>query len=322
MNIKALASGILRSGASIALMAVLIYLMRDSLPGMMNTIGRTSLFFFALSAVMYILSILLSSIRLRVFLHLQGIKMRTRDVFRVNLIGYFFSSFLPTSIGGDIVKAFYISRESKKNTQSYISIFLDRFVGMFTIVLIATVAVFAVKDTSGLHLVWLLPALIALNLLFIVVLLNKNFTKKFLPLVNFFIPSKFTNEMKNFYNAMRGYRQHRREMAECFLISLAGQIIAFAAVYFLALGIKSYISLKVALLVMPVASIISMLPSINGMGPREMSIVIMLKPFIGASAAGAIAFLWLGLLLLTSVVGGIVYMLTGHYRINIATLAE
>ncbi|MDP3789151.1 MAG: lysylphosphatidylglycerol synthase transmembrane domain-containing protein, partial [Candidatus Omnitrophota bacterium] len=166
MNIKTIISGILRFTISIVLMAVLIYFMRDSLPSMMATLRQTSLYFFAVGAAIYTLSILIASLRLRIFLRLQGIKMRVRDVFRVNLIGYFFSSFLPTSIGGDIVKAIYISRESGKKTQAYISIFIDRFIGMFTIFLIATAAVFAVKDTSGFHLVWLLPALIVLSLVF------------------------------------------------------------------------------------------------------------------------------------------------------------
>lgn len=322
MNTKTITSGILRFAISLVLMAVLIYFMRDGLPGMIKTLKQTSLYFFALGAIIYVFSILLASLRLRVFLRLQGIKMGVGDVFRINLIGYFFSSFLPTSIGGDIVKAVYISRECGKNTPAYISIFIDRFIGMFTIVLIAAAAVFVVKDTSGLHLVCLLPVLIALSFMFIIILYNKKFTKKFLPLVNFFIPPKFTHGIRDIYNAMHGYRHHGKEMAGCFMLSLAGQIIAFTAVYFLALGIKSYVSLKVALLVMPVASIVSMLPSINGMGPREVSIVIMLKPFIGASAAGAIAFLWLGLLLLTSAIGGIVYMFAGHYRINIANIDE
>ena len=138
----------------------------------------------------------------------------------------------------------------------------------------------------------------------------------------FALPPKFRHEMRNIYNAMHSYRHHGKAMVDCFLLSVIGQVIAFSAAYFLALGIKSHISIMLALLVMPVASIVSMLPSINGIGPREMSIMIMLRPFIGASAAGAIAFLWLGTLLVTSLLGGIVYMFTGHYKINIANLSE
>jgi len=322
MNIKSLLAGVIKFTISLALIILLIYLMRDSLPGMLDTLKQTSLYLFVLSILICLFALLIVSLRLRVLLDLQGIKMPVMDVFRVNLIGSFFSSFLPTSIGGDIVKAVYVSKESKKNMQAYTSIFIDRFLGMFTIFLIATAAIFVVEDTSGLHLAWLLPALTALSLIFIVMLYNKNFAKMLSPVISFAIPARFKLKMRNIYNAMHGYKNHGREVAYCFALSIIAQIISFLAICFLASGIKSHISIKLALLVMPVASIMSMLPSVNGIGPREMSIVIMLRPFIGASAAGAIAILWLGILLVMSLVGGIVYMFMGRYKINIANLSD
>lgn len=322
MNIKIHLSALIRFVITIALMAVLIYIMRDSLSGMLDTLRQASPYLFALSLLIYFCAVLIASVRLRALLALQGIRMNIMDVFRINLIGCFFSSFLPTSIGGDIVKAIYVSKESKKNMQAYTSIFIDRFLGMFTIFLIALAAIFIVKDNSGPHLIWLLSALVAFSLIFIVILYNKALAKRFSPIISLVIPARFKQEMHNIYNAMHGYKKHTREMAACFVLSIIAQVVAFSAIYFLALGARSYISFKLALLVMPVASIVGMLPSINGMGPREMSIVIMLRPFIGASAAGAIAFLWLGILLLTSLFGGIVYMFMGHYKINIANLSE
>ncbi|MDD5679907.1 MAG: lysylphosphatidylglycerol synthase transmembrane domain-containing protein [Candidatus Omnitrophica bacterium] len=322
MNIKTLISGLIRFFISLTLMAAILYIMRDSLPGMVDTLKHTSPYLFILSMLIFIISIAIASFRLRILLEIQGIRMTTMDVFRVNLIGYFFSSFLPTSVGGDVVKAFYISKESKKNMQAYTSVFLDRFLGMFTIFLIAMAAIFLVQDTSGLNLIWFLPVFVALSLIFIAVLYNKTLAKKFLPIISFVIPSKFQQEMRNVYNAMHGYKHHGKAMAVCFALSIIGQVVGFSAIYFLASGIKSYIPMTLTLLVMPVAAIVGMLPSINGIGPREMSIVIMLRQFTGASAAGAIAFLWLGALLLTSLLGGIVYMFMGHYKINIANLSE
>jgi uncharacterized protein (TIRG00374 family) len=140
--------------------------------------------------------------------------------------------------------------------------------------------------------------------------------------IDLLVPAKFKEDVRNVYNAMHNYKNHKREIAGCFVLSIIGQVVAFSSAYFLALGIKCPISLKLVLLVMPVSSIVSMLPSINGVGPREMSIVIMLRPFVDEIGAGAIALLWLGLLLLASLIGGIVYIFMGYYKMNITNLAN
>ena len=316
MNIRTFLSSFLRACVSIALICALIYIMRDSIPGMIATLKETSLVLFCLGMAIYFAGMIIASFRLRILLSLQGVHMTTMDGLRVNLLGCFFSTFLPTSIGGDIVKAFYIAKESKRTMQSYTSVFIDRFLGMFTIFLIALAALIFIKDTSGLNLIWLLGILIVCSLLLAVTLFNKKLAKHFSLPIGSIMPEKLKREMKNIYNAMHNYKNHKKKMFDCFLISIIGQIVAFSAAYFLALGIKSHISLGLVLLVMPVASIVSMLPSINGVGPREMSIVLMLKPFMGDSASGAIAFLWLGLLLITAFLGGIVYMFMGYYKIK------
>ncbi|MFH0839433.1 MAG: lysylphosphatidylglycerol synthase transmembrane domain-containing protein [Candidatus Omnitrophota bacterium] len=322
MNTKTWISSLFRALVSIGLIFALVYVMRDSLPGMMATLKRASPALFILSALVYLAAMLITSFRLRILLALQGIKMATVDVFRLNLVGCFFSSFLPTSVGGDIVKAFYISKEAKRATQAYTSVFIDRFLGMFTIFLIALTALILMKDTSGFRLTWLLAVLIAGSLLLMLVLFNKKLAKNFSLPIMFLIPAKIRNEIKNAYNALHSYKNHKKEIFDCFVLSVIGQIVAFSAAYFLALGIKSCMPLRLTLLVMPVSSIVSMLPSINGVGPREMSIVFMLKPFIGESAAGAIAFLWLGLVLLAALLGGIAYMFMGHYKLNIETITK
>lgn len=308
MNVKTWISSLFRALVSIGLIFALIYIIRDSLPGMITALKRASPALFILSALVYLAAMIIISFRLRILLSLQGVKLAAADVFRLNLIGCFFSSFLPTSVGGDVVKAFYISKEAGRSTQAYTSVFIDRFFGMFTVFLIALTTLILTKDPSGLRLTWLLAALIGASLLLISVLFNKKLAKNFSFPIMFLMPAKIKNEIRNVYNAVHNYKNHKREIFDCFALSVIGQIVAFSAACLLALGVRSYMPIGLALLVMPVSSIVSMLPSINGIGPREMSIVLMLKPFTGESAAGAIAILWLGLVLLTALLGGIAYM--------------
>ena len=43
----------------------------------------------------------------------QGIPTTLKAVTRVTCTGFFFNSFMPGSIGGDMVKAFYIAKDKK-----------------------------------------------------------------------------------------------------------------------------------------------------------------------------------------------------------------
>jgi hypothetical protein len=71
------------------------------------------------------------------------------------------------------------------------------------------------------------------------------------------------------------------------------------------------------LLRMPLISMISLLPSINGLGVREGSTVLFFGPLIGKENAFVVSILWLFTLFLTSIAGGIIYGLSPQFRIRL-----
>ena len=145
-----------------------------------------------------------------------------------------------------------------------------------------------------------------------ILLVNKEWAKKLSFMTKFLIFPRVKQKLKDVYNTMHIYKAHKKDVFKCVIISIAAQVISFSAIYIFALGLNSHIPLKLVLLAAPVASIASMLPSINGMGVREMSLVIILRPFIGNDKALAIAFLWLCALLSIALIGGIIYIFMDH----------
>jgi uncharacterized membrane protein YbhN (UPF0104 family) len=49
---------------------------------------------------------------------------------RLGLIGYYLSTFLPGSVGGDIIKAAFIAREQRRRTVAVATVLIDRAVGL------------------------------------------------------------------------------------------------------------------------------------------------------------------------------------------------
>lgn len=307
---------IVRAAVSLALMAALIYIMRDSIPKMFDAVKRLPSSILLSGFSLFLLSLFIVAFRLKILLATQKIFLNIVNIAKLTFMGYFFSSFLPTSIGGDVVKAFYISKASNKTAHSYTSVFMDRFLGMSTMFLIATGALFYTKGIHKSYFKWLFPLLLTVSVVFLLFLFNRRLAKIFSSFLAPLVPRKVKGKFKNIYDIMHNFTTHKLQIIACIFISIAGQVTAFSAVYVFALGLNSHIPLKFVLVAMPVASIASMLPSIYGMGPRETSIVITLSPFIGKDKALAVAFLWLGLLLTIALIGGIIYVFMGRYRIK------
>ena len=88
-----------------------------------------------------------------------------------------------------------------------------------------------------------------------------------------------------------------------------GQVGAIVSIYFFVLFLGGNVHLIKLFLIVPLVWAISMLPSLNGLGVREGAFVYFLKGDIGADAAFAVSILWLGVIIIYSIIGGILNLL-------------
>ncbi len=305
----------IRYGISIALMSVLIFGMRDSLPHMLHATRRLSPIVFVCGLCLFLVSTCIASYRLRTLLGTKNIALPLPYLEKLTLVGYFFSSFLPTTVGGDVVKAFYIGRASDARVPAYTSVFVDRFVGMTTIFLMATCAVLLLHRSIRLPITWLFPVLLVCLIAGLVLFFNRPLMARMAKLLHAWPGAAFHSRLKVLYGALSEFRHHKKRLVLCFLISLAGQTTAFSVIYIFSGALGAPVPFPYVLLAMPVASLVSMIPSINGMGVREMSIVLLLSPHVGKELSLALALLWLGILLSASLIGGLCYLFMGAHKI-------
>lgn len=76
-------------------------------------------------------------IRWHRLLHGYTIPLPFKKVFKILFIGQFFNAFMPGSCGGDVVRAFYVTRESKKGhrAEAATTVIADRLIGLLTLML-------------------------------------------------------------------------------------------------------------------------------------------------------------------------------------------
>ena len=91
-------------------------------------LGRMSPAFYAASLLAVVTGQLLYALRWQVVLEGMGTRVAYGDVLRQYLIGIFFSNIMPTAIGGDAAKIYYLGRQAGY-VEVGASVLVDRFLG-------------------------------------------------------------------------------------------------------------------------------------------------------------------------------------------------
>ena len=69
------------------------------------------------------------------------IPFTVRDALRLGFLGYLFNFVGPSSVGGDLIKAYFVAKDHREHRGEVIAtILLDRCLGMFSLIVVATIA--------------------------------------------------------------------------------------------------------------------------------------------------------------------------------------
>ena len=226
---------------------------------MMRKIG---LFYFLLASFIYILSLLVSTARWKLLL--PG-EFTFKRLFSLYLIGSFFSSFLPGVIGGDVVKAYYLNKDAKKLSLTLASIFMDRYLGYVSLMVIGIAAFpFALRFFGGTVYRWVMPAIFVSFVIASFLFFGLKIGKRF-------------KTVSEFYDYFVLLGQKKDVMTKAVLLSFLIQFMGFMAVAILASAMGENIPVMLLFVILPIVITITSLPiSISGLGVREGSFVILL----------------------------------------------
>jgi len=277
----------------------------------------------ALAVGIFILSNFLGALQWQKLLHGQDIAFAYTRAANLYFIGLFFNNFLPSSLGGDVVKIYSLSRVEKKGREGLAATFVDRFAGLFLLALFALAAstwllatgVQTVKQDILIYIIVVFVIFIlAIAFLFsrrISRLVYEVFLARFNPLG---LKDKFREGHEFFHT----YRHQYRLAGEVFFLSLAIQLARVAVHYFCALSIGFQISFIYFLVFVPLIAMAAVIPiSFGGLGVREST-----APFLFSSVAAIAAVDPRGSLAVTTqllaslvgimvgLIGGVLFILT------------
>ncbi|MEE9591927.1 MAG: lysylphosphatidylglycerol synthase transmembrane domain-containing protein, partial [Thermodesulfobacteriota bacterium] len=204
----------------------------------------------------------------------------------IYFIGMFFNNFLPTLVGGDVVKAYYLYRSSRRGGVSLASIFLDRYSGFTALMTITALATYSGYNLiAGTSIPWLLYTLLAGFVVISLMIWVNLFHSWGVRILNKIKLFGINNKIDTFYRALMGYKRDRGILLKIFIISVIVQGSVIVGYYILSRGIGMEMPLNYFFIFVPLATVVAMLPvSLAGLGIREGAFVFLFAKAGGTSA--------------------------------------
>jgi uncharacterized protein (TIRG00374 family) len=86
---------------------------------------------------LFVFSQIIVGIRWWLLLRSQRIFMNLWAVVRLYFLGWFYNNFMPGSLGGDLLRAWYVTKHTDKKFEAVLSVFVDRIIGLSSTLVIA-----------------------------------------------------------------------------------------------------------------------------------------------------------------------------------------
>jgi uncharacterized protein (TIRG00374 family) len=230
-------------------------------------------------------------------------------------VGQFFNSFLPTTVGGDAIRAYDTAAHSQETAKSVMSVFADRLIGVFALALLALLGILVAWVSRQAVDFFLAPALAVFLIcaLGILLVFNRGLAAWFERILRFLRLGRLADRGVQASKSVLALRDRPGVLLVAFLVSIALQINVVFFYYFIGVSLRIGVPLLYYFIIVPVALVVLIIPvSINGIGIRE-GIFVFLLTALSVTAHDAIALSWLslGLSLTQGVLGGIIFALRG-----------
>ena len=267
-----------------------------------------------LGILAYMVVEIAAAFRWHVLLKVQNIHLSVPRLTGLFFIGMFYNQFLPGGTGGDIMKSYYLLKETpNQKAGALLAVVFDRFIGLVALVAITATLIslrydFLSQKPETRNLLWLLLGLLGSSVAFLIA----TFVISGFKLLHS-LPARFPgrDRLIEISAAYHLYARHWRATLVAFVASIVAHLATFTTFLFAAYALGAAVPIVNFFAVMPVERTISALPiSFAGIGLREKVLQIMLNGLCGVPEAkailiGSLSFL---IILVCCLPGAIVYL--------------
>jgi uncharacterized protein (TIRG00374 family) len=297
---------------SVALLALLFS--RIDVSRLWGSVRRASVPWLLVALSVYLVNVLAATWRWHLLLVAQDVHVRGRTLLGSFLVALFFNNFLPSNIGGYVIRISDTARAARSKTLAATVVLVDRGIGLMGLVLVAAMGATIAENSRHVAMPiwpsWLWAALlVGVAASAPAVIAPAGFARLLRPLAVFH-REWVAGRIEKLTAVLARFRERPSALAACFAgaIVVQGSIVVFYAIVAYALHLNmGFWDLAV---IVPMSFVVQMLPlSVNGFGVREATFALYFQRVgLPIESALLVSLVPTALIMLFSLAGAAVYV--------------
>ena len=270
-----------------------------------QTIREAALFWVAVTFGLIMLSLVVRAVRWYYLLRGLGVRLKLLRLIALYFVGNFFNAFLPTSFGGDVMRVVEVTRDVPGEVAAG-TVIVDRLTGLLMLFVIALLSLPLRPADFPADLLLMIGAISIVGLVGGFILLEGSLIRRF----GRYLPAALSPTGDN---AIAKVLAAVNAVGRIAILQALGVSLLFTAILALwwwsagrALGLE--IPFAHYVLVIPILSISLLVPSIGGLGPRELVAQTLFASQVSESQAVALSLLVFLLQRISGLIGGPIYL--------------
>jgi len=284
-----------------------------------DTLSSLKYGYILLALIPTMVELVLKSVKWRMLLKVKNIRVPFWEIFKIYYISSFIGTFLPSSLGIDLLRSYSLSRYIKNTHDSVSTVVVDRLLGIISLIFVVLMGVLAI-ETGFVNNTWqfVITIIVCLFVLFGGVILSR-YLIVFMEWILYklhFSPAKiekYVSLLHRIYDSIIDFKNNKWAVFKVFLVSIIFQFSRVAISYFIALSFDIHIGIKYWIIIVPLVTLATMLPlAVGGIGIREGAFVFFLSKLgVSISTAFLLSIVTFLLVIIISLPGFVFYLLYG-----------
>lgn len=291
-----------------------------ALDSVFAVITESSASLLILAFSLFFVGYMIAAFRWRTLIRVQDGDAPIFFLVRSFMVALFFNNFLPSTVGGDVVRMYDSWRLGNTKSDAVTVVLVDRFLGvivLFCFALLALVFDETVASEVPFITAWVAAGLAGMGIAtWLVLKIPVSITQR-LSSAKSGVMARIGGILEKVHRSFQAYRQARSAVLRALGLSVLLQVNVVVHFILVARAVGIDVPAESMFLIIPVAVFIMMVPiSINAIGVREAVFVFLLSLY-GVQSVEALAFAWIAysFTLLQGVLGGLVFALRREKRI-------
>ena len=292
-------------------------------------LAQMNLWFFACALGIFAFSQVIVGLRWWLLLRAQSIFISLWAAVRLHYLGLFYNNFMPGSIGGDLIRAWYVTKHTDRKLEAALSVFVDRIIGLSCMVAIAVFCYLFFMRGQGLvtssdqgsflasiaHYKWyFLWLVLGLSVVVFVLLLLRP-SRAILGKGWSYVRLHGASVLEKVVKAIIIYFRKPVTLLAAVALTIFVQIMVITAFCILGMNLEIDISAKYYFVFFPITWVLGAVPvSIAGVGIIEGGLRELFTRFAGVAVEKIMALALCNrvVLMLTSLPGAVVHLVGAH----------